>query len=148
MTDRLSVIYSQASPEDESAIFVLLDQLEGDRSKFDITRFYVAKIDSNLVGCVRTKILDGGYLELASLAVNKNYQGRGIGSKLVEKLLSKELARPIFILTELNKEKFYKKFDFNIIEPSQLPDELKKEYDRIINLPFAKNLQVIAMVTE
>lgn len=145
MINKLNIIYSQASLEDEPAIFDLLKTLEGDRSKFDITRFYVAKIDNNLVGCVRTRMFAGGCLELASLAVNKNYQGKGIGSRLVEQLLLKELERPIFILTELNKESFYSKFNFNIIEPSELPDEFKKEYDRIINLPFAKNLKVIAM---
>jgi len=145
MINEFNVIYSQAEQEDEPAIFALLKELEGDRSKFDFERFYVAKADNNLVGCVRTKMFDGGCLELASLAVNKNYQGRGIGSRLVEELLLKEVVRPIFILTELNKESFYSKFNFNIIEPLELPDEFKKEYDRITNLPFAKNLKVIAM---
>lgn len=139
------IIYSQASPEDELAIFDLLNELEGDRSQFDIARFYLAKAENNLVGCVRTKMFNGGYLELASLAVNKNYQGKGIGSRLVRELLLRERVRPIFILTELNKEGFYKKFDFNIIEPKELPDEFKKEYERIINRPFAKNLKVITM---
>ena len=60
----------------------------------------------------------------------------------------KEITRPIFILTELNKKNFYKKFGFNIVEPSNLPDEFKKEYERIVSLPFAKNLQVIAMMIE
>jgi N-acetylglutamate synthase-like GNAT family acetyltransferase len=146
MVDKSNVIYSQASPGDESAILDLLQELEGDRSKFDIARFYVAKADNNLVGCIRTKMFAGGCLELASLAVHKNHQGRGIGSRLVEELLLKEAARPIFILTDSTKESFYNKFNFNIIGPSDLPDEFKKEYDRIINLPFAKSLKVIAMV--
>lgn len=145
MVNELNISYSQANPEDEPAIFDLLKELEGDRSGFDITRFYVAKIDENLVGCVRTKMFAGGCLELASLAVNKNYQGKGIGSRLVEELLLKEAARPIFILTELNKESFYNKFNFNNVDSSELSDEFKKEYDRIINMPFAKNLKVIAM---
>jgi N-acetylglutamate synthase-like GNAT family acetyltransferase len=145
MVTESNISYSQAKPEDEPAILYLLKELEGDRSRFDITRFYVAKIGKNLVGCVRTKIFAGGGLELASLAVDKNYQGKGIGSRLVEELLLKESARPIFILTELNKESFYNKFNFNIIESPELPDEFRKEYDRIINMPFAKNLKVIAM---
>jgi len=146
MINELNISYSQAAPEDEAAILDLLKELEGDRSKFDIARFYVAKIGDILVGCVRTKMFDGGCSELASLAVNQNYRGKGIGSGLVATLLSKEVARPIFILTELNKESFYNKFYFNIIAPSELPDEFRKEYDKIIALPFAKNLQVIAMV--
>lgn len=146
MADKLKVIYCQATPEDGPAIFTLLDELEGDRSQFDITRFYVAKVDNNLIGCIRTKMFNAGCLELASLAVNKDYQRQGIGSRLVKELLSKETMRPIFLLTELEKENFYNKFNFNIIQPSELQDEFKKEYERIINLPFAKGLKVIAMI--
>lgn len=148
MVDRLNIIYSQATSDDELAIFDLLKELEGDRSKFDISRFYVAKDGDSLIGCIRTKMFEGGCLELASLAVSKKYQSQGIGSRLMEELLFKEATRPIFLLTELNKENFYKKFDFNIIDPLGLPAEFKKEYDRIINLPFAKNLKVIAMAVK
>jgi N-acetylglutamate synthase-like GNAT family acetyltransferase len=146
MNSALSVIYSQATPADEIAIFNLLKKLAGDRSDFDISRFYVAKVDNNLIGCVRTKIISDGCLELSSLAVYKDYQGRGIGTSLVEKLLLKETERPIFLLTELDKESFYSRFSFNIIKPLELPSEFKKEYDRVISMPFAKDLKVIAMV--
>lgn len=145
MINESNIIYSQANPEDEPAIFSLLKELGGDRSKFDITKFYVAKDGDMLIGCVRTKPVGASCLELSSLAVNRNYQGQGIGSRLVKELLLREAGRPIFILTELNKENFYKKFNFNIIAPRELPYEFKTEYDRIINMPFAKNLKVIAM---
>lgn len=147
-TKRLNIIYSQASPKDEAAIFALLTALEGDRSNFDISKFYIAKVDDKLIGCVRIKLLADDCLELSSLAVDRNYQGKGIGSKLVEELLSKEMARPIFLFTESNKESFYNKFNFNTIEPSELPSEFKKEYERLINLPFAKDLKVIAMIVK
>jgi N-acetylglutamate synthase-like GNAT family acetyltransferase len=148
MTKRLNVIYSQASPKDEPAIFNLLTALEGDRSNFDISKFYIAKVGNNLIGCVRIKLLTDDCLELSSLAVNKNYQGKGIGSKLVEELLSKETARPIFLFTQSNKESFYNKFNFKTIEAAKLPAEFKKEYERIINLPFAKDLEVIVMIVK
>jgi len=148
MINDLNVIYAQAGPEDELAIRDLLKELEGDRSQLGMSRFYIAKVDNNLIGCVRTKIIGDGGLELASLAVNKKYQGRGIGSGLVEELLLKETERPIFLLTEQSKESFYKKFNFNIIAPSDLPSEFKKEYNRIISMSFVKNLKVIAMVID
>ena len=148
MTKELNVTYSQANPKDEAAIFTLLTALEGDRSNFDISKFYIAKMDDKLIGCVRIKTLTDDCLELSSLAVDKNYQGQGVGSKLVEKLLSQETARPIFLFTESNKESFYNKFNFNTIEATKLPAEFKKEYERLINLPFAKNLKVIAMIVK
>jgi len=145
MDNELNIVYSKATSLDEPAILNLLKELEGDRSEFDISRFYIATANNNLIGCIRTKIISDDCLELASLAVNKNYQGQGIGSKLVKELL-KKTKRPIFLLTELNKETFYKKFNFNIIDPLELPSKFKEEYDKIINMPFAKNLEVIAMV--
>lgn len=148
MINELDIIYSQATLVDELVIRDLLEELEGDRSEFDISRFYVAKFNNNLIGCVRTKIISDSCLELASLAVQKKYQRNGIGSRLIEELLLKEVGRPIFLLTELNKETFYKKFNFHIINPLELPSVFKKEYDRIVSMPFAKNLKVIAMVVD
>ncbi|MFZ2310231.1 MAG: GNAT family N-acetyltransferase [Patescibacteria group bacterium] len=140
-----NIIYTLAAPKDELVIFDLLKNLEGDRSNFDLTRFCVAKDGNKLVGCIRTKDFGNNCLELASLAVDEEYRHQGIGSSLVKELLIKEQGHPIFLLTSADKEVFYKKFGFNIISPLDLPVEFKKEYDRIINLPFAKNLQVIAM---
>ena len=148
MKDNSSITYSKALDKDELAIKDLLKTLEGDRAEFDITRFYLAKINKSLVGCIRTKVFDNNCLELVSLAVSNDYRHQGIGSKLVTELLTKELSRPIFLLTSADKENFYKKFNFKIISPLELPTEFKKEYDKIIALPFTKNLQVIAMIIE
>jgi len=146
MLNNLNIIYSLATEQDQLPTVGLLKELAGDRSNFDIARFYVAKDSDYLVGCIRTKVFVDGTRELASLAVNKNYQGRGIGSELIKKLLATETFRPIYLLTSADKENFYKKFDFNIINPLELPSEFKKEYEKIIGLPFAKDLQVIAMI--
>ena len=146
--DSLNIIYSQASRTDELAVKNLLSDLDGDRAEFKIEKFYLAKDKDNIIGCIRVKTYGDNCLELASLAVDKNYQHKGIGSKLVEELLLKEKYRPIFLLTSADKEIFYKKFNFRIINPLELPEEFKGEYDKIIKLPFAKSLKVIAMVTE
>jgi len=145
-TNNLRIIYSKASQKDEIAIINLLKNLGGDKSSFNINKFYIAKDEDKLIGCIRIKIFEGGYLELSSLVVDSGHQHKGIGSRLVRELLSKEKRRPIFLLTSSDKENFYKKFNFNIIDPLELPNELKKEYDKITGLPFAKNLQVIVMI--
>jgi len=84
-------------------------------------------------------------LELASLGVLPDYQNKGTGSRLMKEMLLKEKRRPVFLLTSSDKEKYYKKFGADIMDPKALPPELKVEYDRIINLPFSKNMEVIAM---
>jgi len=146
--NNLNIIYSKASQKDEIAIINLLKSFGSDKSDFDINKFYTAKDDKKIIGCVRIKILEGDCLELSSLAVDSKYQHQGIGSKLIEKILIQEQGRPIFLLTSQNKELFYKKFGFIIIVPRELPSEFKKEYERILALPFSKNLKVIAMVTK
>lgn len=146
--NNLNIAYSKASQKDEIAITNLLKSLSGDKSGFDIDKFYIAKDEDKLIGCVRIKIFEGGCRELSSLVVDPKYQHQGIGSKLVEKILAQEQSRPIFLLTSLNKELFYKKFGFTIVGAQELPTEFKKEHDRILALPFAKNLEVIAMVVK
>lgn len=138
--------YLKAIIADEPQIRDILEKLDGDRADFNVNQFVVAKNKKEITGCVRIKVSFDGTLELASLAVLPEYQGQGIGSELIRKLLLSEPARPIFLLTSLDKEKFYQRFDFNVINPENLPEKLKNEYLHIINLPFAKNIQVIAMV--
>jgi N-acetylglutamate synthase-like GNAT family acetyltransferase len=142
----MTLEYLKATVEDELQIRSILKKLNGDRSNFKISRFVVVKQGAELIGCVRIKVFKDGTLELSSLAVLSEYQRQGIGSELVNKLLFNEVARPIFLLTSLDKESFYKKFGFNIVIPDKLSEEFKNEYLHIINLPFAKNIQVIAMV--
>lgn len=143
-----NIKYVKASLDDEEQIKSILKNLKGDRDNFNLKRFVVAKYGELVVGCIRVKVFDGGILELSSLAVLPEYQNKGIGSKLVKNFLQFEQSRPIFLLTSLDKESFYKKFGFIIKESQKLPEIFKKEYDRIISLPFANNIKVIAMALE
>lgn len=138
--------YLKAIIADEPQIRGILEKLDGDRANFNVSQFMVVKNEGKIIGCVRIKFFLDGSLELASLAVLPEYQGQGIGSELIRKLLLSKPVRPIFLLTSLDKEEFYKRFGFNIINSDNLPEELRKEYLHIINLPFTKNVQVIAMV--
>lgn len=140
-----NIEYLKARPEDEQAIRNILKILDGDSSNIDLGRFIVARDGEKVIGCIRIKAMIGGTLELSSLAVLHKYQNKGIGSELVKNLLLIEKERPIFLLTSSDKEIFYKKFGFYLTEPDLLPIEFKNEYMRIIGLPFAKNIKVIAM---
>ncbi len=140
------LVYVIPEPRDELKIKSFLKILNGDTSKFKLKNFIIAKGVEKIIGCIRTKILSDGTLELSSLAVLPDYRNMGIGGKLIETLLLFNKNRPIFLLTSSEKEIFYKKFNFILVEADNLPGLFKEEYLRIKNLPFAKNIKVIAMV--
>jgi N-acetylglutamate synthase-like GNAT family acetyltransferase len=139
------ISYSEARKTDEDEIRNMLRSLGGDESNFELSRFVVAKSGKRLIGCGRIKVVSKDCLELASLGVLSECQKRGIGSHLVRELLAKEKYRPILLLTSSDKENFYKKLGAVIIAPESLPQAFKEEYRRIIALPFAEKIRVIAM---
>ena len=134
-----------AQPSDLADLLNLLELIGGDRSKMDTASFIVAKDDQKLVGCVRVKKFNDQSLELASLAVNPEYQRQGIGRTLVEKILEKEKSRPIFLFCSIEKEPFYTLNGFVKIVPEVLPSEIKKEYDEVLNRIKIPAEQVLIM---
>ncbi len=148
MENDKKIEYCKASEKDELEIKGILKVMSGDESYFDLGRFVVAKFGNEIIGCIRTKSFFSGALALSSLAVLPKYQGRGVGSALMRFLLHFEQSRPIFLLTSADKEGFYNKFNFFLIKTECLPDDFRVEYERMVNMPFAKNIQVIAMGIE
>ena len=145
MNNNVNISYATAGAGDEGVIRDLLKVFRGDESNFDISKFVIAKDGEKIIGCIRIKVIGDDCLELSSLGVLSEYRGQGIGSRLAEEVLAREKRRPVFLLTSDDKETFYKNFGFAIVAPESLPQLFKKEYDRVVSLPFAKNIKVIAM---
>jgi amino-acid N-acetyltransferase len=53
----------------------------------DIQEFYVAEVDGAVVGCGALHVLWEDLAEVRTLAVDKEYRGRGIGDLLLRRLL-------------------------------------------------------------
>ncbi|MCX6344976.1 MAG: GNAT family N-acetyltransferase [Armatimonadetes bacterium] len=137
--------YQKASLKDINEITELLTKFEGDRKDISANQFILAKNGDRLIGCIRIKELDKDCLELASLVVMPEYRKQGIGSQLVKTILSKEGRRPIYLLCSAQQQGFYEQNGFELIDTGVLPTILKNEYLRIIKLPYAQNIKVIAM---
>jgi len=103
-----------AITEDLLEIESLLKSVWGDNSNISFDQLIVAKDDIKLVGCVRIKKLSDYCLELASLAVEEEYRGKRIGSKLIEEILKKEKSRPIYLLCFADRKNFYINSGFSI----------------------------------
>jgi amino-acid N-acetyltransferase len=106
--------------------------------------FWVCKDGKTVVGCSALHISWEDLAEIKSLAVKKNRQGRGIGSKLVAACIneSKALgAKKIFVLTY--KPDYFAKLGFKRIKYSSLPHKIWAD---CINCHKFPNCQEIAMV--
>ena len=87
----------------------------------DWKRFIVAVNDQDeMIGCGQLKPHGKDILELASLAVYPEHQGKGIGRALVEYLL-KDSPRPLYLMCESSVGLLYEKFGFREIPYEEMP---------------------------
>ena len=101
------------------------DELENFPNKYKEPSgaFIIAKENENVIGCVGLKNLDSKTCEMKRLYVNDNYKGKGIGKKLVEKIIEEakiknyEKMRLDTLKTMEVALKTYSKSGFYKIEP-------------------------------
>lgn len=98
----------------------------------DWKRFLVAVNDSGqVIGCGQIKPHGGDVRELASIAVMPDYRGQGIARAIIEMLL-RENPKPLYLMCISHNGPMYEKFDFHIIDNSQMPryfSRIKKLFD-------------------
>lgn len=77
----------------------------------------------NLVGCATLTEINGEYI-IKCVAINKEYQGKGLGSILVNKVIEKVKDRKgKRVLLTAKVPEFYKKLGFEIISREEAPYE-------------------------
>jgi amino-acid N-acetyltransferase len=133
----------EARTSDVRAVRQLVDTYSSDRillSKAtvtlfeDIQEFYVAEVDGVVVGCGALHVLWEDLAEVRTLAVDKQYRGRGIGDLLLRRLLQQArhlgVAR-VFCLTF--EVEFFSRHGFTEIEGAPVShdvfEQLLESYD-------------------
>ena len=87
----------------------------------DWKRFVVAVNENDeMIGCGQLKPHGSEILELASLAVYPEYQGKGIARAIVEYLLANS-PRPLYLMCESSRGALYEKFGFHAISYEEMP---------------------------
>ena len=87
----------------------------------DWKRFIVAVNNRDeMIGCGQLKPHGKGILELASLAVYPEQQGKGIGQAIIQHLL-KNSPRPLYLMCESSVGPLYEKFGFREIPYGEMP---------------------------
>ncbi|HJQ13482.1 MAG TPA: GNAT family N-acetyltransferase [Anaerolineales bacterium] len=87
----------------------------------DWKRFVVAVNDrGEMLGCGQIKPHGHSVLELASIAVSPEHQGKGVGRAIIEHILQ-DSPRPLYLMCESANGPFYEKFGFREIPYSEMP---------------------------
>ncbi|MCU0652291.1 MAG: N-acetyltransferase [Candidatus Omnitrophica bacterium] len=111
----------------------------------NIRDFWVYEDNKNkIVGCAALHVSWDDLAEIKSLAVDKNWQGRGIGKELVTACLKEAKAlgsKKVFVLTY--HLKYFQKLGFKRVKHNDLPHKVWAE---CINCPKFPNCQEIALL--
>lgn len=87
----------------------------------DWRRFVVAVDDRDaMIGCGQLKPHGGDVLELASIAVFPEHQGKGVARAIIEHLL-KDSPRPLYLMCASALGGLYEKFGFQAIPYEEMP---------------------------
>jgi N-acetylglutamate synthase-like GNAT family acetyltransferase len=87
----------------------------------DWKRFVVAVDDlDEMIGCGQVKPHGQDILELASIAVYPEHQGKGVARAIIENLL-KDSPRPLYLMCQSSLGPFYEKFGFEAISYEEMP---------------------------
>lgn len=106
--------------------------------------FWVYEKDKKIIATSALHIAWEDLVEIKALTVDVNYQGKGIGTKLVETCVkeAKELgAKRVFALTY--NTKFFSGLGFKVIEHTRLPHKIWAECIKCPKFPDCKEIAMI-----
>lgn len=108
--------------ETEAALIRELIHLVGiNPTGLDWKRFVVAVNDRDeMIGCGQLKPHGRDVLELASIAVYPEHQGKGVARGIIEHLL-KASPRPLYLMCQSSLGELYEKFGFRAIAYDEMP---------------------------
>lgn len=110
----------------------------------NIRDFWVCEHRLKVIGCAAVHISWENLVEIKSVAVDKNFQRSGIGTKLIKACLAEAkalCAKKVFVLTYVPE--FFRTFGFRKIEHAGLPHKIWAE---CINCPKFPDCQEIALI--
>jgi len=120
-TDRPHYTLRPARETEAAQIRELIHLVGINPMDLDWKRFIVAVNDlGEMIGCGQLKPHGKEILELASLAVYPDHQGKGVARAIVQYLL-KDSPRPLYLMCESSLGPFYEKFGFRGISYEEMP---------------------------
>jgi GNAT superfamily N-acetyltransferase len=116
----------RASRQDAGAIRRLIRRVGINPLGLNWRRFLIA-VDSGgrLVGCGQVKPHNDGTRELASIAVEPDWRGRGIAREIIETLMA-ENPPPLYLTCRADLEPLYNRFGFRVLQPGEMERDLRR----------------------
>jgi amino-acid N-acetyltransferase len=109
----------------------------------------VCETDGKIVGTAALHILWEDLAELRSIVVLKEYQGMGIGKRLIKKALREAKAlgvKQVFILTYTPE--YFKKLGFKEVDKNSLPQKIWGDCLRCPKFPECEEVAVIKNLSQ
>ena len=131
------LVEEELAPNKEKAKIIINDSFDS-----RLSQFFVAEIDEEIIALICWDIyefLEGGKvnLEIAYVAVDEDYQSRGIGEELVnqtfkasQEILTEDEVYSVFVWSDPEATEFYKKA-FNMKPECRIPDFFGEDDDAI-----------------
>ena len=128
-----------AQVTDIPAIEALLVSAAGDRENLADDQFVVAEDeDLAIFGCGRLRPYPD-FCELASMAVAREAQARGVGRGIVSSLLERYKG-PVYLICEDNVVDFFRRFALGLIPETDMPAGLRPKWEYFAALADHMNL--------
>ncbi len=115
-----------AVQSDFPAIRSLIHQVGINPFGLDWQHFWIAVGESgSLVACGQVKLHGDGSRELASIAVVREWRGKGLARAIIQRLLREHPGR-LYLTCRARLEGFYQRFGFRRVEDSDLPPYFRR----------------------
>lgn len=110
----------------------------------NLREFMIVEDDGSFIGTGALHIIWDDLAEIRAMAVKSEYQGKGIGKKLIEELLSEAQSLDIHQVFALTYQvEFFKKCGFKEISKDEMPHKVWKE---CINCPKFPHCDEVAVI--
>jgi N-acetylglutamate synthase-like GNAT family acetyltransferase len=122
----MSLTIRAATEDDQPTIQRLIREVHLPRMNLRWANFVVAEEDHEVVGMGQVKSHGDGSRELASIAVVPARQDQGIGSSIIQALLSREPGVVLHLSCRRELGGYYERFGFKRLEPASYPPYFRR----------------------
>ena len=111
--------------------------------------YYVVENNGEIIGCGALHVTWSDLAEVRAVAMKDGFNGKGYGSKLVEKLIEEAKSleiEKVFVLTY--QDKFFERMGFKEIDKSELPHKIWSECVNCVHFPDCNEIAMIRVLEQ